>query len=390
MWRGLAAKIGLVVGSLIFMALIMEIGLRLFISLPVPYQIADARLVQDKREFWLNKPNAKQFFSNGVDFKKALVRNDANGLRYVPCRGKPKTEKTRRIFIVGDSQTYGWGLSDEQSWPNQLQCLANRSGVGIEVHNLGVPGTNLDQYYYRTRLIYDQLRADDILAYVITWNDWHTDHSKMVRPSTLSGNCPESNTVSNKFSFCSAGPLIFQARKSTWRRTLYEKTGIFIPVFSNLHSAIHTLSFSSAIAFLAVPPIKGLYLRLRKGNSLQKVGRKVFQTNDKLIAQIAADVQKVRNVQFAFLPSRISYVDSVYDIYSKGGSVFKNQDFLFEMVKTGCKKNNLNCFSLFPALRTSDIGTHDFAFDGHLNARGAKLVAESVFAQIMRSLRSAK
>jgi hypothetical protein len=108
-------------------------------------------------------------------------------------------------------------------------------------------------------------------------------------------------------------------------------------------------------------------LRLWKGDSLQKVGAKVFATNERLIAQIAADTKKVWNVQFVFLPSRISYVDSVYDAYSKRGSVFKNQDFFFDLAKVGCKQNNPSCYALFPALRTTRIGIHDFApirFDG--------------------------
>ena len=168
MWRGLASEIALVVGSLFFTTLIMELGLRLFVTLPSPYQIADARLVQDKRGFWLDKSNAEQYYSNGVDFHNAVVRNDENGLRFIKCRGGFKTALRQR---VGDSQTYGWGLSDDQSWPNQLQCLANKTGDRFEVHNLGVPGTNLDQYYYRTRLIYDQLRPEGILIYAITWND---------------------------------------------------------------------------------------------------------------------------------------------------------------------------------------------------------------------------
>ena len=143
MWRGLASEIALVVGSLFFTTLIMELGLRLFVTLRSPYQIAYARLVQDKRGFWLDKPNAEQYYSNGVDFHNAVVRNDENGLRFVPCRGGSKTALRQRVFIIGDSQTYGWGLSDDQSWPNQLQCLANKTGDRFEVHNLGVPGTNL-------------------------------------------------------------------------------------------------------------------------------------------------------------------------------------------------------------------------------------------------------
>ena len=70
-------------------------------------------------------------------------------------------------------------------------------------------------------------------------------------------------------------------------------------------------------------------------------------------------------------------------MYSKSGTVFKNQDFLFEMGRCTCTKNNLKCHSLFRALHTSQLGQHEFAFDGHLNVKGATAVAEYFLKEIV-------
>jgi len=389
MLRELSIKFGLVVGSLVFGFFLLEVGLRVFVALPSPFMLADTRLIQDERGFWLNLPNKRQVFSNRVGFNNAVVSTGKSDLRRVPCRTETADEDARRIYIIGDSQTFGWGLSDDESWPNQLQCLLNKSGQKFAVFNLGVPGTNLDQYYYRTRMIYDLVRKDDVILYVMTWNDWHSDQSS-IRKISLSGTCSSRKGEDKNPVFCPVKPLRYYGLRSSWRQSFHETTGILVPAFDSVKSFTDTVVFSSAVAFLSIPPLKALYLRLRSTNTLKRIGSVIPESNRKLMLQIAADTHKSQNVQFVFLPSRISYADKVYEVYSKGGAVIKNQDFLFDMGKASCESNGLNCYSLFPALHPMDLGTHDFSFDGHLNARGAALVAQSVLKKIDRSLRNKK
>lgn len=53
-----------------------------------------------------------------------------------------------RIVALGDSFTYGDGVSAEEAWPAQLeQRLNHASGERFEVLNLGVPGYNTAQEY---------------------------------------------------------------------------------------------------------------------------------------------------------------------------------------------------------------------------------------------------
>lgn len=49
----------------------------------------------------------------------------------------PRPEGVKRIVVMGDSTSYGWGLSEEESWPAQLQHYL---GEGWEVFNRAVPG----------------------------------------------------------------------------------------------------------------------------------------------------------------------------------------------------------------------------------------------------------
>ncbi len=382
MLRNIFKNCCLVIGSLLVGFLIFEIILRFAITLPSPFAIADSRLIFDQRGFWLNLPSQNQVFSNQVDFDGVTVSNDENGLRRVPCRKKTSEKSVQRIYIVGDSQTYGWGLSDGDTWPNQLQCLLNKSGEKFEVWNLGVPGTNLDQYYYRTRMFYDFVRPDDIVVYVITWNDWHSDQSN-IRPISLSEKCTAKPLNGTGPAFCPSDPARYYGLKTSWRRNVHDAIGVLFPSFDSLKAFSDTVVFSSAVAYLTVPPLKALYLRKRKTDTLQRIGASTLKSNITLVKQIASDIRKTENVHFVFLPSRISYADKVFEVYSKNRTVFKNQDFLFDLAKGACQKHKLRCHSLFSALHMSDIGSVDFKFDGHLNADGAREVANYLFENII-------
>ena len=51
------------------------------------------------------------------------------------------TDPAWRIWLIGDSQTFGFGLSDADTWPNRLQeILLERGYRDTKVLNLGVPG----------------------------------------------------------------------------------------------------------------------------------------------------------------------------------------------------------------------------------------------------------
>jgi hypothetical protein len=68
------------------------------------------------------------------------VRVGKGGLR--SWEGGPKAADTFRILVLGDSQAFGFGVGDDQTFAAQLErLLAERHpGVSIEVINGGIPG----------------------------------------------------------------------------------------------------------------------------------------------------------------------------------------------------------------------------------------------------------
>jgi len=55
----------------------------------------------------------------------------------------PAQPNVLRIIAIGDSVTHGWGVSEEASWPSQLERSLNESGVSATVINAGVPANTI-------------------------------------------------------------------------------------------------------------------------------------------------------------------------------------------------------------------------------------------------------
>jgi lysophospholipase L1-like esterase len=89
-----------------------------------------------------DRPHNPQDLSAGDRFDRTQrtrvfkVDTNAAGFRgpaISPASGQP------RIAALGDSFTFGWGVSHGSAWPAQLQTL-----TGTETLNLGIPAANLD------------------------------------------------------------------------------------------------------------------------------------------------------------------------------------------------------------------------------------------------------
>ena len=54
-----------------------------------------------------------------------------------------KTEGTLRAIALGDSVTHGWGVAEEESYPNRLEQLLQGASIPMEVVNAGVPANRV-------------------------------------------------------------------------------------------------------------------------------------------------------------------------------------------------------------------------------------------------------
>ncbi|MCM8812335.1 MAG: SGNH/GDSL hydrolase family protein [Candidatus Omnitrophica bacterium] len=77
-----------------------------------------------------------------------------------------------RVVCVGDSFTFGWGVSVENSWPKKLETyLAGRGYKNIEVLNLGQPGQCTATYKKIIAKAVPLLKPDLVLVGVLEGDD---------------------------------------------------------------------------------------------------------------------------------------------------------------------------------------------------------------------------
>ncbi len=79
----------------------------------------------------------------------------------------PATTDKIRVAVLGGSTTFGAYLPDEQTWPAQLQSLL---GDGYVVSNFGVPGYSTAEHVIRTALILPEIEPDIVVFYT-GWDD---------------------------------------------------------------------------------------------------------------------------------------------------------------------------------------------------------------------------
>ncbi len=394
----------LVSASLLLSLLFLEAITRFFVAMPLPYNSDPGAVVRDARGFWTMQPGARFVFDNRVDFRDKPVHIDPDGGRRIPCaKGIPRD--ARRIILIGDSQTFGVGLADGETWANRVQCRLNSAGGGKKrVYNLGVPGTGVDEYFNRgVNQVVPAVRPGDIVVVSLTWNDLHTFYTgeswlravleraglqergsddpttaevrALARqdetPSPVNGTVPLASRPATP---------IRRLHRPTWRYRMYRDYGLFIPATESLWEFGQSMVYVSAAFRVAWSRARLLYYRFRPSDELfRKIPKRAFKANF-LVLKALDTMLRRRGAEMVIqlLPNRLFFDDYYYRAYSQNGVVFPARDFVGYVSKPFCDSLKLKCLNRFPDLRTAERDAHTFAFDGHFNEAGAARIAAAL------------
>ena len=94
--------------------------------------------------------------------REIMVSVDNKQLRHT---AHSSVNTNRRIHLFGDSQVFGWGLSDEETIASQLQSIL---GDHSQVLNHGVPGTGPIDYIEKARSVPEN---DTVIFFLTEEND---------------------------------------------------------------------------------------------------------------------------------------------------------------------------------------------------------------------------
>ncbi|MGE4279768.1 MAG: hypothetical protein AB7G62_09300 [Magnetospirillum sp.] len=318
---------------------------------------------------WRMTPGFSGVTDNRVDFRDKLVKADDQGRRIVPA-APASTDHT--LWLLGDSQTFGHGLSDNETWANKLQEVLNAERRSLKVVNLGVPAINVDQYFAIIQNVNQEIRPGDQVLVGLSWND-------IITPQQLSSQTIQ--VVNGYLVNSNAG----QSRQTVEQRVaLYDATGIILPPLQDLKSTLEFLSNTSALIHFIYPRAKAIYYRYRTVRALDQImAAQVPEANFYLLAEIQKIVHD-RGASFTVLslPDKIFFEDPAYAIYSVNGRDFPQQNYPGYVIAPLCKKFEIRCLDSFDILHQHQNDPVAYAGDGHYNPHGAQVIAQWLSTQL--------
>lgn len=144
----------LVLASLTFALLVAEVVVR----------IVDPVRPPDRVEFEVDREAYWRVRANQSDDRPPATNVNAQGFRGLSDVGEKLPERTR-VFVLGDSYTWGSGVADEQTYSAQLEALSKGH---LEVINGGTPGWGVFQFQVRLERRIDELDPDVVVVLVNT------------------------------------------------------------------------------------------------------------------------------------------------------------------------------------------------------------------------------
>lgn len=141
-------------------------GLRSLGTDPVLKQ-APYRYGEGIRLFQPNMDTKVDYLTGSADY---TFRTNAFGLRSRPV-SREKPPETLRILCVGDSFTEGFGVNQEETFPNRLDGILNGLGVQSEVLCAAMSGFHIWDYADLVHHYVDLLGPDAVILGIYSGND---------------------------------------------------------------------------------------------------------------------------------------------------------------------------------------------------------------------------
>ncbi len=160
----------LLLGTIIFIFILLEMGLRLFF----PQTLSIAQF--DQNCGLEMKPNQEIMFYNELFIREFghTVRTNSEGLREDQDYSPEKGDKYR-IISIGDSFTFGNGVEVNGTFSKLLEAQLKKDNNNIEVINFGVSGIDLSEYYQRLEHKGPEYQPDLVLINIFVGNDFNTE-----------------------------------------------------------------------------------------------------------------------------------------------------------------------------------------------------------------------
>ena len=155
-FRPVVAHVVLLCGSLFAAFVVLELSLRVLYPPPVRFLYPQEAYDFDPEMGHALRPGQTAFTHDHP------MRTNSLGLRDREITPQPAAG-TLRVLALGDSQTFGAGLDQSDTWPKQLERMLDSAEHRWEVLNAGIPGTDTWQHEILLRRLLDTLHPHAVV-----------------------------------------------------------------------------------------------------------------------------------------------------------------------------------------------------------------------------------
>ena len=289
-------------------------------------------------------PGYKKYFSqNNGDFRVQLQINSF-GYR----NPEPIEQADKRIWFVGDSMAFGWGVNQSEMYSTVAGNLLN-----IPTYNVASPGTNVCGYQALVARTLDHAKPSGIIVGLILEND------------LANYNCKKNAAQSNK-SFVKQEANFSLKNNMSLKVLLIKESALYNFLVINL----------KRVAFLNKVLIKiGL---MAKRHAYKPVN--IITGFDEVLNRTAIELENLRSQIPANTPFAVLIAPSRFEI--------RDRDPAFRKVREGMVRvlNKRGISVIDPINEFLEAGfkpTH-FPHDGHWSAIGHKVAAQAAADWILR------
>ena len=265
------------------------------------------------------------FSQNNGDFRTHLRINQA-GLR----NNEPVQSADNRIWIIGDSMAFGWGVNREKIYTAKLGDYS-----GLPTYNVASPGTNLCGYQGLLSRMPDNIKPKAVVLGLILENDI-MNYDCRLRAAHQANNPPKLNVQQFTLS-------------KQW--------------FTN-HSAIYNVLTSS---LKRVPAIDSFLVRI--GLSKKSHGYRRFVNDDVFDESVVATIKEIVNLR-KMMPTDAPFVVLV----AASRFEIRNDDPFYRKLRLAIldelEKREIPYVDTIAPLKKAGFEATHFAHDGHWGVLG--------------------
>jgi len=361
--------------------LICLLFLEVFIRIAIP-QMEYSWVIFDENLYYRNSPNAYSYLDKD-DFKFEVNINE-KGLRDDLVPYNPESGR-KRVLALGDSNTFGYGVNQSQSYSEVLERNLNEEGYPYDVINTGHGGWGTEQQLYFLMTEGKRYEPEIVtLGFYVPNDIWESDVRfniyKVINDSLVKSPPIKQSLGRNKIrhilgSYCQTCIFIHKSISNMMTRNQRRKSDINVTENDFVYDYIYYSSRYPTVMTDEEP------------NSSKRAWKKSLMLLDE-VNRYSLE----QNITFILLiiPFREQVVDSYFeknimDKYDLDDDELNNpKRFLAQQrLVSWAQNNDVKHLNVLLYFRDEDINnTFYFRGDTHLNSKGHERIGDLLYNKI--------